>query len=103
MGRKMNEPQGLNWHVAEELRGESAAQRVTRREMAERSGLSLASVNRYLTGRGDIGVDSLDKMALVLGLTASQIIDAAVARQGRDRDAVNQQLLRAIKRESRPS
>jgi transcriptional regulator with XRE-family HTH domain len=47
-----------------ELRGEIAAQGVSKKDLAERAGVSYAALNRYLTGERDIPADVLFRLLI---------------------------------------
>lgn len=66
--------------VAEQLRAERAAKRWTYKELAVAAGLTEQSVMRYLTGKRDIGLPELAKLADGLGLSPSEVIARAVDR-----------------------
>lgn len=78
-----NPDSGLNAAVAAVLRGEKYAQRLTNRQLSERSGIPEVSVQRYLDAKRDLKVDVLAALAASVGLTAGELINAAAIRLGR--------------------
>lgn len=74
---------GLNGAVAAELRAEKAAQNLTNQDLAERSGIPVVSVQRYLAPKRAIDVEVLEQLAEALGKTATEIVIAAEQRLGR--------------------
>ncbi|WP_243061200.1 helix-turn-helix transcriptional regulator [Nocardioides sp. SR21] len=72
--------EGLNGAVAAELRAEKAAQNLTNQEIADRSGIPVVSVQRYLVPKRGIEVVVLEKLAAAVGKKASEIVEAAERR-----------------------
>jgi transcriptional regulator with XRE-family HTH domain len=74
---------GLNGMVAAVLRGERAAnpRRVTQDEIAERSGIPIVSLRRYLNGQRHIDTAVLDAICAAMDLDPSWVLEQAVARR----------------------
>lgn len=67
-----------------ELIAERTAAGYTLRELAERSGVSVESLHRYEHAKREIRLGDLRKVAKALGLTPSEMIDAAERRAARE-------------------
>lgn len=74
---------GLNAAVAAALRAEKAAAGMTNRTLAERSSITVASVQRYLAADRHIDVNVLDALAQALQTTPNRLIQAAQERMTR--------------------
>lgn len=72
--------EGYNAAVAAELRAERAAVRMTNKEIAEASGVSLPSVSRYLTAQRRIDVAALYDITVALKTTPVEILTRAQIR-----------------------
>ncbi|WP_353809116.1 helix-turn-helix domain-containing protein [Agromyces sp. SYSU T00194] len=66
-----------NAAVAAELRAARARKKVTIDELVEATGLSLASVKRYLSAERDIPVPAFANIARVLGVDPGEVADLA--------------------------
>lgn len=73
---------GINGAIAAELRAERAARRMSNRDLADRSGVSKVSVQRYLAPTRTIPVDVLDVLATALGSSIGEIVTRAEERRG---------------------
>lgn len=69
----------MNDAVAATLRAEMAARRMQRKELAEGSGIPVRTLSRYLDGEREISINTLARVAPVLGLTAGEIWSKATA------------------------
>lgn len=74
---------GLNGAVAAVLRGERAATGLTLDQLAEKSGISLTSVQRFLQAKRDINVAVLAALAEALDTTPEAVVAAAQERLAR--------------------
>ncbi len=74
---------GLNGALAAVLRGELAASDLRQQDLADRSGIPLISVSRYLNARRHIDVKALAALAEALGLSARELVEAAENRLAR--------------------
>lgn len=70
----------LNDAVAEELRRERGAQRISISELARRSGIPEVSLGRYLNGKREINVAVLASVAAGLGVNPAHLITEAQRR-----------------------
>lgn len=66
--------------IAEQLRAERSARRLTFKELAERSGINEQSVLRYLNGKRDIPIPALYALAEGLEVTVHEVIARAESR-----------------------
>lgn len=66
--------------VAAQLRAERAANGMTQKELAEKAGLGISSVQRYLNGQRAITLDDLAALSHALGFEPEEIISRAVDR-----------------------
>lgn len=66
--------------VAEQLRAERSAARLTQKQLAERAGMSDQSVMRYLNGTRDIPIAALADIANALGVSVEVIVERATQR-----------------------
>jgi hypothetical protein len=73
----------LNDAVAEVLRAERVARRISLDDVAERSHIPRVSVQRYLAGKRAIDVVKLDTLASALDLTAEEVLAEARRRMER--------------------
>lgn len=73
---------GLNAAVAAVLRGRKAEERLTNQELAERAGIPVVSVQRYLDAKRPIPVSVLLALAEAMGTTPAHVVDAAAERLG---------------------
>lgn len=71
---------GLNGALAAVLRGELAASDLRQQDLADRSGIPLISVSRYLNAKRHIDVKALAALAEALDLTARELVEAAESR-----------------------
>lgn len=78
---------GLEAAVAGELRAALGRQGRSRRWLAERSGLPLTSVARWVRGDATVGLDELDVLARALGTTAPRLVLEAARAMARPRPA----------------
>ena len=75
---------GMNGAVADVLRGRARRSLVTQAELAERSGLSVPSVQRYLAAKRAIDVEVLERLARALDTTVqSVVLEAAELMAGK--------------------
>lgn len=81
---------GFNAAVAAELRAERAAVRMTNKDIAEASGVSLPSVSRYMTAQRRIDVAVLYDIAIAMGTTPVEIFTRAQIRLANDSGFVAQ-------------
>jgi transcriptional regulator with XRE-family HTH domain len=70
----------LNQAVAEELETLRRVARLTQAELADASGISLRSVQRYLDGTRPIRIDDLAKLAGALGADPIDVFTTAKGR-----------------------
>ena len=70
----------LNDTVAEELRRERGAQRISNAELARRSGIPEVSLSRYLNGKRAINIAVLASVAAGLGVDPAHLIREAQRR-----------------------
>ena len=75
--------EGLNGAVAAELRAEKAAQNLTNQDLADRSGIPIVSVQRYLVPKRAIDLVVLEQLAAAVGKTPAEIVEAAERRLAR--------------------
>lgn len=76
--------EGLNGAVADVLRGLLSRERMTRGDLAERSGIPLVSVQRYLAAARPIDLEILEALSKALGTTPHDItLEAAVLLRDR--------------------
>jgi transcriptional regulator with XRE-family HTH domain len=71
---------GLNGAVAAVLRGERAAAGLTLEELADRSGVPVVSLRRFLAGERAINVAVLHSVTQALGVEPSEVLEAAQTR-----------------------
>lgn len=83
--------EGLNGAVAAELRAEKAAQNLTNQDIADSSGIPVVSVQRYLAPTREIDVTVLGRLAVALGKTAAEVVEAAEVRLARQAAKVDVQ------------
>lgn len=74
---------GLNGALAAAMRAERAANGLTLDQVADRSGIPLVSVQRYMAGKRAIDVAALAALADALDLTPRELIEAAEGRLAR--------------------
>ena len=78
-----NAEQGtMNDAVAATLRGELAARRVQRKDLAEAAGIPGRTLARYLDGEREISINTLAKIARALDLTPAEVWVRAAERLG---------------------
>jgi transcriptional regulator with XRE-family HTH domain len=78
--------EGLNGAVADVLRGLQSRERMTQADLAERSGIPLVSVQRYLACTRPIDLEVLAAFARALGTTPHDVtLEAAVVLRDRQR------------------
>ncbi len=70
----MTTPTTATQRVADTIRAELARRRISQTVVAERLGLSQATVSRRLLGEYPFTVDEVDTIAEMLGLTASDLV-----------------------------
>lgn len=75
--------EGLNGAVAAELRAEKAAQNLTNQDLADRSGIPIVSVQRYLVPKRAIDLVVLEQLATAVGKTPGELVEAAERRLAR--------------------
>lgn len=63
--------------IAAQLRASIAEQNVLKKDLAERSGLSLVTLSRYLNGHRDIPVPAFMAICSLLGVDAGSIVNQA--------------------------
>jgi transcriptional regulator with XRE-family HTH domain len=80
---KTDPRKGLNGAVADELRAELSARRMTHEQLADQSGIPLATLRRYLRGTRHINVDTLSTLATALGTTPAALVRDAARRLAR--------------------
>lgn len=73
---------GLNGAVADELRAMKARRRSSNEQIAERSGIPLVSVNRYMAGKRPINLAVLSELAAALDADPAEIVSGALAELG---------------------
>lgn len=71
-----------NRALAAEIRAERAAEGITVRELALRSGIAYGTLNRILPGERDISFTQLTQLAAALKLTPQELSERAVRRMG---------------------
>lgn len=74
---------GMNAAVAAELRAEKAALGLTNQDLADRSGIPVVSVQRYLAPSRNIDIEILGALCDALGVSLTEIARAAEARLSR--------------------
>lgn len=74
---------GLSAAVAATLSGERVATRTSYDELADRSGIPVRSLKRYLSGERDMKLDIIERIADALGMTLAEVVTAAAARRDR--------------------
>lgn len=74
-------PGPLGQRLATELRAELARQNRSRRWLAECIGQPHNTVNRWLMGESNPGVDMVDAMCRALGFTVADLVVAVVCEQ----------------------
>lgn len=72
--------------LAATLRAERAASGLTRNEVADRTGMSLSTVQRHERATGDPQASQIDAYAKLYGLRSSELIAAAERRLSRQDD-----------------
>jgi transcriptional regulator with XRE-family HTH domain len=65
--------------VSDILRGMVAKQRVSRIELAQRTGFHRLKVNRLLNGKTVLSIDDADMLSCALGVNLDEIIHEAMA------------------------
>lgn len=70
--------QGLNAAIAAELRAAKARLGLRNEDIAEASGISVPSVQRYLAATRDINVATLSELCRVLRVEPSDVMEAAL-------------------------
>ena len=73
----------LNSALAAEIRYERAAQDITTRDLAERTGIDHRTMLRYLKDQRPISVDRLARFADALGMRPDELIVRAQSRVSR--------------------
>ncbi len=68
----------INQALAAVLRGAYAKQRLNREQIAERSGISLSTIQRYMNGKVDIPSKSFQRVAEAIGVPADQLYAEAL-------------------------
>lgn len=66
--------------LAEQLRAERSAARLSQRKLAELTGMSEQTVMRYLNGTRDIPMSNLADLAHALGLSVQTVVERAEQR-----------------------
>lgn len=74
---------GLNGALAAAMRGERAAKGLSLDQVADRSGIPVVSVQRYMAGKRAIDVATLAALAEALELSPRELIEAAESRLAR--------------------
>lgn len=68
------EPTPTDAHVAAELRGHLARQRLRQIDVSAGTGISQASLSRRLSGRGSFTIDELTRLAAFLEIDCDQLL-----------------------------
>ncbi|MEJ7648610.1 MAG: helix-turn-helix transcriptional regulator [Nakamurella sp.] len=68
--------------IAAALRGEAAARKVSYRDLADRTGIPLRTLSRYMTGERAITVENFMQIADALEASATDLISDVVRRAG---------------------
>lgn len=75
-------PGPLGQALATELRAELGRQQKSKRWLADQIGQPHNTVNRWLAGESNPGVDHVDEMCRALGFCASDLLTAVQAKMG---------------------
>jgi transcriptional regulator with XRE-family HTH domain len=80
-----NDPQvdALTSALADTLTAERSAARLSRAQLAERSGVSEVAIGRYERGERDVPYKALTQLAAALGYKPSELMAAAESRAER--------------------
>lgn len=66
-----------NNNVTARIRAEIAARRVSRSELARRTGMSATAMHRRLSGEVSMSLDEIDEIAEALEVPAEQLLSAS--------------------------
>jgi transcriptional regulator with XRE-family HTH domain len=84
--RPMTEPSAseltpLELAMARAIKGEAAYRDISKGELAQRSGIPMRTMRRYLSGERSITLGALARFADALGLTLDELIEKARERE----------------------
>lgn len=71
----------LNQAMADVIRSEAAVARLSQAELSDRTGYSLATINRILGGKSKFNLDQIEKIGAALRLDPREMMRRAVERR----------------------